>query len=783
MLASFTFASFVVSPAQDSFEVLQNSSVSRVYLVENNDTSGKIEITTSVVWAEDTTDYLNVTPGKDYTAKVTIRPAMMPPGNYTAMVTFSDGAYSQTARINVQVVKTNWIYGYLLPQESYRDITYANETIDSVDYSLVSFKGAETFLVKNNREIVRDQTEIKRFYERYYRDSFYPSDSELATLNGLVQEFNTSRNQKVRYSSNFGAEEACLLFTGISHMQRSTGHACLTITDATLSCQIVHSEDMAACGEPAIIYGTLDFGTNIFNLDNNLSAFSKQMAGLSLDNAASSLDAAKGYMEKVRTNAESAANSKLRWDSKCMDCIGACPVIPYNISALNQSISMLNTLRTKAQQLKNPDTQAGELLSKTQKRISDVLGKEHKDEYQKRYDVIKPLSDDVTERVLEATSNVKSPELEEKFARMKNASASLEWIIENGDYSNVYTLDAIFDSNVDRFYSAKGEVETLLGSTNGVYDVVSETRQNASDYLIIAEMNVQTGDPTIGTLEELRSRMAELDANFTLPLDVANVEPLSAGYGQIKEEAQQIAESKPSSSIVGRMVSKIMRTEKWVAVSVIGLGKPLSLSERTAIGEYITPASAVLFDFFLALALLLVMAAYAVRNRKRLGAKRTRQEIILFSAFACATLIVAALCTGAMYYLTVVYGGERTLNLFTFEINKAGGAAVVVDEASAYLSQNPDATLEALRGCGQRMGGALSDYQANVYFVNGMNCRVNGTEMNYTDCESQFMNLPIIYIRHGERNLVSFRTMYAVNATLEGEDSWLEACHLARALR
>jgi hypothetical protein len=228
-------------------------------------------------------------------------------------------------------------------------------------------------------------------------------------------------------------------------------------------------------------------------------------------------------------------------------------------------------------------------------------------------------------------------------------------------------------------------------------------------------------------------------------------------------------------------VGKFVRTEKWIAVSLTGFAKPLSLPEKTVISEYAPVAVAGLIAILLAAALLLFVTTYAIKNRKRLG--RVRSQIMLYSLFSAATLMVALLSVGAFYYLTLVYGGETTLNMFAFEIPKAGGAAVVIDGATAYSSQDPAATKQAMIACGNKIADALSGFNAKVYYIEGANCEIGGGQFPYADCDREFSELPVIYVRHGQKNLVSFRTLYAVNATLEGGDDWLNACHLAGALR
>ena len=785
LLSALALADFIVAPAQDSFDVLQNSSAIRAYLIQNNDTSGIIDISTSSSWVYDTTDYVNASPGKTYNAKVTFSPLMMPPGDYTVIVTFASKADTKVVKAQVKVVKSNWVYGFLLPGESYTDVKYENLTLENITYSLVLIKGADSFLIKNGKEIVKDTSEIRGFYESYYRQKYFPTDSEFSQVNGFVGVFNDSRNLKVKYSFGLGAEEACKQLTGITPYKKSTGKDCLTVNDATSACLMMNIEQPEACGDPVIIYGTMNLGIDLVNLDRNLSFFTSAMTGLSPENAAEKLLAAKGYLEKARVSALGANSSKLRWDPACRDCAPICPMIPYNISALDSAVRNLASLQAKASSIKSSDAQAKALLNSTNKRFSDVLGKEHKEGYAKRYEAVKPIAEELTKAVAESKTKIFNPDLDTKFSELKNATASLEWAIEGGDYSNITKLDAFFDSNMDKFYSTKSDVEKILLETNGIYDKVFGARQNASDFIIKAGMNVQPGDQAETELKLLRERIADADSsskiNENVPLRAELADSYFENYSGIAKEAKGVADTKPSSSILGRMVSKIVRTEKWIALSLTGFVKPMTLPEKTAVSEYVAPVTAGLLAMGLAGLLLSLLVVYALRNRRRLG--RVRRQIALYSFFSVTTMLVALICLGLFYYLTLVYAGESTLNAFVFEINKAGGAAVFVDESTASLAQDQGGAKILMGECGEKIASSLKNYEPKVYYVDGAICRKGGQTLNYTDCDKEFSQLPVIYVRYGGKSLVSFRTLYAMNATYQGGEDWLKECYLAGALR
>jgi hypothetical protein len=165
--------------------------------------------------------------------------------------------------------------------------------------------------------------------------------TEKEEILGLVSVFSASRNIQVQYSSGYGAEEACERFTGIYYYREATGRETLTISDAQNACQMINTANPGACGYPVLIEGTLQFGIDTFNMDNNLTKFSQALSVLTPENTAGKLAEAKGYVLATKASATSSKGSLLRYDYSCGECLGICPIMPYNFSALDAAAERL----------------------------------------------------------------------------------------------------------------------------------------------------------------------------------------------------------------------------------------------------------------------------------------------------------------------------------------------------------------------------------------------------------------------------------------------------------
>ena len=85
----------------------------------------------------------------------------------------------------------------------------------------------------------------------------------------------------------------------------------------------------------------MQFGIDTFNIGNNLTAFYRAVSGMTPENTVGRLAEAKVYVLGARASAASAAASLLRWDVSCAECIGICPVMPYDLGSLDAAAERL----------------------------------------------------------------------------------------------------------------------------------------------------------------------------------------------------------------------------------------------------------------------------------------------------------------------------------------------------------------------------------------------------------------------------------------------------------
>ena len=101
---------------------------------------------------------------------------------------------------------------YYYTSESDVTVTTEDFTLDGTAYSLVSFDGDPTFLLRGG-EIVSESSTISQVIHDYYAQNYYPSEEDLNELKALVERYNESRNDGYDWKDK--EETACrgVLFT------------------------------------------------------------------------------------------------------------------------------------------------------------------------------------------------------------------------------------------------------------------------------------------------------------------------------------------------------------------------------------------------------------------------------------------------------------------------------------------------------------------------------------------------------------------------------------------
>ncbi|HQT45183.1 MAG TPA: hypothetical protein PLO51_04335, partial [Candidatus Micrarchaeota archaeon] len=182
---------------------------------------------------------------------------------------------------------------YLYTGEAESSISTSTFSIGSDVYTVVSYSGIETFLLKND-QIVSDPSDIKSAIQTNYLRSYQVSPTEMAELGSLIDAFNTSRNFQTRYGP---AELTCTQFTG------QLNHDCNDPTSCQVACSAL--PELCAPGFASAspvdyngqteylgnVYANIltDFALNRKALDQYYSTFKAELSGITSDNVVSKL--------------------------------------------------------------------------------------------------------------------------------------------------------------------------------------------------------------------------------------------------------------------------------------------------------------------------------------------------------------------------------------------------------------------------------------------------------------------------------------------------------------
>ena len=200
---------------------------------------------------------------------------------------------------------------YFYSSESDVTVSYTNFTLNGSDYSIVSFNGQETFLLKDD-EVVTTQSEIDDTLYSYFVKMHYPSDEEIDELYDLIEQFNESRNDGYNWKNK--EEYLCRDEILFSNGKISISGEPVTCVDEE-SCErnalllyAAYGEGLGLGSAEPLKEALLEFSPSSFAMDDILEDYVDKLDNLgedslvdTIDYIGSNIDDLRDYSEDVET--------------------------------------------------------------------------------------------------------------------------------------------------------------------------------------------------------------------------------------------------------------------------------------------------------------------------------------------------------------------------------------------------------------------------------------------------------------------------------------------------
>ncbi|MFH1684891.1 MAG: hypothetical protein ABH983_01155 [Candidatus Micrarchaeota archaeon] len=673
---------------------------------------------------------------------------------------------------------------YFYSSESGITISYSNFTLDSTSYSVVSFDGQETFLLKEG-EPVSDQAEIESVMYDYYIREYYPSDEDIEELEDLVKKFNDSRNDGYDWKNK--EEYLCRDDVLFANGKITVSGKPVTCVDEE-TCQQNAMLLYAAYGE-GLGLGSVDplydaiyaFAPSSFAMDHILGNYSDKLSNLdedSLLDTISYIEGTTGDLKDYSGDIESTIFRSPRRDDQddkddCyLKCFGICPSFDLDQDAIDEIDDAIGALSTKIEPLSGYEATSSSIYTQSNSRINYSTTESTAAEYNSKYTSLNSSAELAVSLGDEATLHILNSTLEQNLDSLKGLKVTIPNDIEVRDFSS--TAD-----DLDTYEELIGKVHD---SSAILLEQYNKTR-NANNMLnsLILVLDTKDLDPvSLSSLELLKNQSDDLDAQFHDGIALDDLVSLEEEYKELSVDGQMLL--KKESTMPATKVLLLFRGfAKNVNQGIASVAEDTNVLSKEEISEnpYLALGgfSTILF---LSLGSLLLLAFLYILATSRFIIPKTNH--ILAAAFASVIVLLLGFSAFTFLFLSKT-SSDATLTEFLSDFEEKNETAIFVDLQDTSYS---DAI--AMKSCASTLASTFTDKNKSwtLYTVDSSKCMLtdsNGQNRSLTlsECQDQYVVEPSSFeLGYSTSNEPpKFSIIYENKAKIRANLDYYDSCPIA----
>ncbi|MFH1393662.1 MAG: hypothetical protein ABII71_00930 [Candidatus Micrarchaeota archaeon] len=686
-----------------------------------------------------------------------------------------------------------FMFGLALASFDISDYLYDDETVDSVSYEdftylgnnyrIVSLAGEDIFLLRNG-EIMADSAEVEDVIYEYYLDTYYPSDSEVAEMRRLLEDYNRSRNDGQKF---IGREEyTCrgVLFIDGRVKYGTEPIVCRTEADDLL-CQyagkLMWQYLTSVTGVPPVaswedLYEPIkEFGLSSHSADVIFeTAFSK------LDSAEDdrgrmydALSYIHGAIPDLEEHIEVMETNMFGWtpEKSCDSthwCM--CPDLDLNDSILEDVEDKASDLMDKMGPFANYRGVSGELGNNTADRIAFAAGERSAGTYGEQFAALQVAGQNAIALGRRAVSHTTNPTLASKLDTLESLEATIPANIDSREFSAMA-------SDLEDYARLTGEVQSLSASSLSVYNNTLEEKNNADTLLLVLE--TRELDPFSATeLDKLKNDSFDLDAKFREGLTADEWGALADEYRNVSSRATTLLQDQEESPVYNafllfRGFARKMNVGIADFVTATDLATPAEVPDNKylAFGGF---SLLVLLSF----GAIMLIAFLSVLVFKRLHLSRKRY--VLMAAFV-GGMGILVLFSGLLFTYMEKTCSDSSVEEYLVDFESRDSTALVIDMRSVTFNENP------MIDCANSLASTFSSQNKSVtvYELRAGTCdkRVFGDTaypMGIYSCMDEASGMGSMFVLNYS-NVVEephFSTIYFNKAEISGNTAYYDSCPL-----
>jgi hypothetical protein len=672
-------------------------------------------------------------------------------------------------------------------------------------YDLVTISGAKTFILFEG-QVVTDQGTIRDALKADYQTTAVPSEAERDEVLKLAEEFNAERNAPSRFGAP--SEDLCMAQTGIN-IFKSTALGissplsyCYDYQTCTcppwLSCG---QSDMAAWATEAKIV----HGRALQSLDQNLTQLRENLKDITVDNAPQMLDSALIDLKAMQVSGKFIKSSILQisppmgtCDASSLDpayvdalhqlildtyggnilsvypppsCLDLCPDVAVNLTVLDVAVAKAQALRDRAAPLANVDSEAADILKRTNDRQTYVSNVVNQRAYLKIYA-------NVTQKLAQLHS-------ETSIAAARNAVltdiTTVEVLADQINSSIALNNFALAEQLVAQFNTRSAALSAHLDKILPTYEKTAAQRTRLDDEMLKASYNLQPGEADAGTaLSKLKDEKAALDVRFFGAQSLSDFTVLELNYTSLADRAQGLNDGLESlhASQVGAIVGSATQGAMKGSLAMWNGVSPMTPEQMRENGKTLPLLIITAGDVLLMLVSLAIFGVFAFVNKRIVWRKNVAMTWVAIFIVFFAMLGIASY--GA--YTLVQHQAEAPTSLGAFNgvLSSSPTAAIVYDASGLGQSQ-----ILAMQACKDKISAKLkaeSNMTVKAYVLSGNSCRAGSMTKTKEECNTEMADLPQFWLQSAAENSVKFYSFYDTRAVVAGNVNFITACDLARVI-
>jgi hypothetical protein len=682
---------------------------------------------------------------------------------------------------------------YLYSGEDLSSVSFTSFSYGNATAKLMKINGAESMIVVGATPVT-DKSQIRAMLTSYYKENYYPSDSDLAEIAAKAKAFNASRNFQTRFGP---AEQVCYTSGTFLSFRPCKDLATCTET-ASMVCTITGSE---GCIVDLLAMHILSFKNTVDKLNDAYSKFQTAYGSFSAENAAGALDMMDSSFDSMKTAGNEMTKSKLRFPEKyacsCSSadqtqcCLGICPEANLDFAAITAGKAKIAELRAKVGPLLGLETSIAQVSLSTEERVKYRAGEEKAAIYAPRYETAKAKFGGLKAKAVEAKALVSDSAFISVADDFLNKGDALDQKLASREFDG-------FEALLSGYENAGKSLQTRIDNATVYYKQAIEAQDNATDAILQAQWRVdRLSKVSVESYNTLADKKIRLDSEFKPPKTNSEYATLKTSYNQLTVDARAyLAASNGAQESVFGVGNAFSRTSVDATMGLVNSMVPVSFKTRQSFAKFIPPLVVGAIDLGLLLAAILVFAGAFLHFRRFFHSKIAISGWVL-TLFAFMFVLVI----GSVGVYSIVISTERFTSFTEFmaTVQSSSSAAIIVE--SKGMSTDGVASMKA---CADQVESQLRLQGKSVskYYVDGTSCTsmvpkantTNSTKPQYEvktgltadKCLDSMPDVPVFDLQYSKENQVpAFTTVVTKQALVKGNEAYYAKtpmCDIANVL-